>query len=391
MHQDTPYFPYVRHSINEEDKQAVLEVLSSDFITRGPKTEAFEEAVKEYCGVSYAISLSSGSAALQAACYAAQASKFDRLVTSTNTFIATLTCGALYGARPVLVDVDPKTGNLDLESLQTEFSSTRGKSIYIPVHFAGVAIDMQKMQELIKEPESVIIEDAAHAFGSSYVTGEKVGSCAYSDMTVLSFHPAKNMTTGEGGMVLTNNKQFYEKLLKFRNNGIVKDSQPPENNLGPWWYECQAFTGNFHMSELQGALGLSQLKRLDSFAEMKRNLLECYREEFSDHPHITPSFDPVLSNTAYHLALVSIDFAAVKKERKVVMEELCEKGIGTQVHYIPLYKHPVVKQLIEEKSIHFPKTEHYYAQALSLPLYPDLKEENVRWIAKQVKECLTSF
>lgn len=376
-------YPYAKQSINEADGAAVQEALFSPLITRGKHVEEFEQAMASYVGAKYAVAFNSGSTALLGAGFAASVSKFDRLITSPNTFAATLSVGFNQGAEPIFIDIDRKTGNLSLDLLDTfePYRSTRGRSIYIPVHFGGIPIDMQRLNNSISDPEAIIIEDAAHALGSIYSDGTKVGSCENSAMTIFSFHPAKQITTGEGGMVTTNREEFYQRLLAFRNNGIQREFSEAKPL---WYYEVNEITSNYHMNELQAALGLSQLKRLDQFVEQRRKLMKRYVEHFQHVDGIrlveVKNFDAI----SFHLALLQIDYPAFKTTREQFMENLKTLGIGTQVHYIPLYKHPFFTSCRGDLSSYFPEMETYYREALSIPLYYDLKEEEADWIAGEI-------
>lgn len=383
--------PYTRQSITEEDRHSVSEALKHELITRGPQVEAFEKAIANYCGASYAVAFNSASTALYAACFAGGITQYDRLIVSANTFIASAGCA--QGAIPVFIDIDRKTGNFNLEqvgyTLQKPFS--RGRPFVMAVHFAGIANDMQALDKMVSNPESIVIEDAAHAIGSEYVTGEKVGSCAYSHMTVFSFHPAKVMTTGEGGIVTTNDPALFHRLQLYRNNGIERDQSyltNPGAMAGPGYYEVHATTGNFHMTEMQAALGLSQFSRLDAFIKKRRQLVKLYRKLLKNTPNILLFDEEADARSAYHLFVAQIDFNACNTTREHVMQALKEKGIGTQVHYIPLYRHPYYADKMGDVIPYFPEMEKYYAQALSLPLYFDLTEGQVEMVVKELKGIL---
>lgn len=384
------FLPYAKQSINADDLNAVNESLQSEFLTRGPKVEAFEDAVAQYCGARYAVSFNSGTSALLAACHAAQLKPFDRLITTPNTFVATVGCALHYGVEPLFVDIDRKTGNMDLNEveLNIHFESSRGRNIYMPVHFAGIPVDIERLNNMITDPEAVIIEDAAHAIGSEYADGQKVGCCISSQMTIFSFHPAKTMTTGEGGMVLTNEEDYCRRLRLFRNNGIERDPKYLKGQPAPWYYEVNEISGNYHMTEMQAALGLSQLARLDTFVAKRRELWQRYREKLADMPHVRLFEPEAVEKVAFHLMVVQIDFAAYGTTRTELMEKLKEQAIGTQLHYIPVYRHPFLAEGRQDISSYFPQMEAYYAQALSLPLYYDMTNEDVDRVVDALKACL---
>lgn len=386
----TSSIPYARQSISQEDIEAVQQALSQPQITRGPLVEAFEKAMADYCGATYAVAFSSGTAALAAAYFAADIGPSDRVLTTPNSFVATIGPAIQRGARAIFIDIDPTTGNIDLEQLFLNMNEPmlRGKIAIVPVHFAGNPVDMQAIDAVIRDPRSVIIEDAAHAIGSQYKDGKKVGSCAYSHMTMFSFHPAKTITTGEGGMVTTNDKELYHRLQLFRNNGIEREAPYLQQEPAPGYYEVVSITGNYNFTEMQAALGLSQLKRIDAFIAKRQKLLNIYREQFADTPHIKMLMKKSNNAIAPHLCVVTIDFAARNKTRTDLMNKLQEKGIGTQVHYIPLYRHPFLGKQSTNLSEYFPGMESYYAQALSLPLYYDLTEEQVVNIANTLKQLI---
>lgn len=372
---------YCRQSIDSSDVEAVSAALQADLITRGPQVKSFEQAVASYCGAEYAVAFNSGTTALMAACYAAKLSPHDRVLTTPNTFLATVSAPMAYKAVPVFIDIDRNSGNFDLKQLEMNlpYETTRGRNVIMPVHFAGIPVDMEEIDRMIVGPNNLIIEDAAHAIGSSYKDGRKVGSCAYSAMTMFSFHPAKTITTGEGGMITTNDPALYEELLKFRNNGQALVGEP-------WFHPATDITGNFNFTEMQAALGLSQLKRLDSFVLKRRELMTHYRNLLKDIPHVRLFSSEYEAHTAYHLCVVQIDFEALGTKREEVMSKLQNSGIGTQVHYIPVYRHPFTKSgSIAE---YFPEMEAYYSQALTLPLFYDLSSDDITHIVKILKESL---
>lgn len=394
MFTDETFIPYAKQSINPEDVLEVSKALVSNTITRGPQVEAFEAALAKACDAKYAVAFSSGTAALFGAYQAGGLSSYDRVITTPNSFVATVGPALKAGANHVFIDIDLETGNLDLEQLSynLEISSSRGKTFVVPVHFAGIAVDMKQLDQLVKDPKTVVIEDAAHALGSYYPSGEKVGCCKYSQMTIFSFHPAKTITTGEGGAVTTNDPMLYHLLKRFRNNGIEREplywTAVDEKGGYDGYYEVQEISNNFNFTELQGALGLSQLKRLDTFIEKRRELIKAYREELSEVSYIKMFTDIHDDQTAFHLCVVQIDFNKAKTTRKEFMQSLKNKGIGTQVHYIPLYRHPALGRNSEEIHEYFPKMEQYYAQALTLPLYYDMTMDDVKRVTRALTNLL---
>lgn len=379
------FHPYGKPSINEKDRKSVQEALSSETLTRGPLVSQFEEALAAYVGARFAVTFNSGSTALAASYFAAEAGPSDKVLTTPNSFIATVGPAIQAGATPVFVDIDRKSGNLNVNQAieNLDFQSVEGKLFFVPVHFSGIAVDVEAVATQIKNPNTVIIEDAAHAIGSTYADGVKVGACPFSDMTIFSFHPVKTITTGEGGAVMTNDEQLFEKLKLYRNNCIVRDAP---HSKGPWYYEVMGLSGNFHLTEMQAALGLSQLQRIDTFIDKRRALVQRYREKLDGAKGIT-LFDPLYdARSAYHLFVVQLNFEALKTDRNTFMEELKRANIGTQLHYIPLYRHPALKDKYGDLEEYFPEMEAYYKEALSLPLYYDLELEDVDRIVKLLRK-----
>lgn len=391
----TKFLPYAHQSINADDRHEVSAALAADVITRGSYVEAFEDAIAEYCGAAYAVAFNSATSALAAACYVVDLGPSDSVLTTPNTFVASVTAGMHRKATPIFIDIDRTTGNLDLELLEHHLKSSRvssrGRTLIMPVHFAGIPVDMQHLDKMICDPDTLIVEDAAHALGSYYPDGKKVGSCAWSHMTVFSFHPAKTITTGEGGMVTTNDAELYRRLKLFRNNGIEKDPALLEEsaNLYGGYYEVTEMTGNYNFTDFQAALGLSQLKRIESFIAKRRQLTTLYRQLLQDIPNVRSFTSSQDSSVAFHLYVVQIDFAAYKTTRERVMSRLKDKGIGTQVHYIPVYRHPFFKKASGDLTPYFPEMEKYYAHALTLPLYYDLQFEEVEYIVATLKKILS--
>lgn len=386
------FFPYGRQSISQADIQEVSRSLAGKIITRGEYVEAFEKSIADYCGAKYAVAFNSGTTALIAACHAAELGPADRVISTPNTFVATVNACLHRKATPVFVDIDRTTGNLDLnhvaENLRA-FKSTRGRTAIMPVHFGGIPVEMQRLDRMIRASDTIVIEDAAHALGSRYSDGQMVGCCAWSQMTVFSFHPVKTITTGEGGMVTTNDPDLAYRLKRFRNNGIERDPMFLQADPADWYegyYEVFEMTGNYNFTDFQAALGLSQLQRIDEFIEKRRQLIGVYRNLLMDMPDLrmfTAEHDDL---TAFHLCVVQIDFEQYNTTRAHVIAKLKECGVGTQVHYIPVYRHPIFGG--DEIGVYFPNMEAYFSQALTLPLYYDLTPENIKSIVITLKDIL---
>jgi len=388
-----PFLPYARQYIDTTDVNAAASTLSADIITRGPIVDAFEKEVAAYCGAKYAVAFNTGSTALAAACHAAGVGPGDKLISTPNTFVASVIAGMHKGATPVFVDIDRNTGNIDLKKagFNLEPKLSRGRYVLMPVHFAGIPVDVKKLSQMLMNQDDIIIEDAAHALGTLYTDGSKIGSCQWSDMTIFSFHPAKTITTGEGGIVTTNNSELAHKLQLFRNNGIERSPEYVKASPLPYdgYYEVTEMTGNYNFTEFQAALGLSQLKKIDKFILKRRELIKHYRELLKEIPNIrlfTNEFD---DHTAFHLCVVQIDFAAYKTTRGKVVSALKDQNIGTQVHYIPVYHHPAFTKIHGDISSYFPEMETYYSQALTLPLYYSLRKEDVERVVTSLKKVLS--
>lgn len=382
--------PYAHQDINQKDINAVLEVLQSDWLTQGPALERFERAVAEYCGAHYAVAVSSATAALHLACMAAGLKEGEYLWTSPNTFVASANCGRYCGAGIDFVDIDGRTYNLSVTALQDKLERAKraGKipRVVIPVHFAGQSCDMKEIKELADWYGFTVLEDASHALGGRYLQ-TRVGSCAYSDITVLSFHPVKIITTGEGGMILTNRKDLYDRLIRLRSHGITrKPEQMKVKPPGAWYYEQIELGYNYRMTEIQAALGLSQMQRLDEFVCRRQMLAERYNESLRDLPVIRPWQDPSVYS-AYHLYVLRIDRRKAARNRSFVYERLREAGIFINVHYIPVHTQPYYQDLGFCRG-DYPEAERYYEEALSLPMYYGLTEEEQDYVIDKLHEVL---
>lgn len=383
--------PYGRQDINEEDIRAVVEVLRSDWLTQGPAVERFEQEVARYCGAKFAVAVSSATAALHIACLAAGLKPGDNLWTSPNTFVASANCGLYCGARPDFVDIDPRTYNLSVDALKQKLARAENQGelprIVIPVHFAGQSCDMDAIAGLGKRYGFTVIEDASHAIGGRY-RDTRVGSCAFSDMTVFSFHPVKIITTGEGGMILTNRQDLYEKLVRLRSHGITRDPMLMEGESdGPWYYQQIELGFNYRITDIQAGLGVSQIRRLDEFVVRRRSLAAQYDTLLRDLPLTLPWQHPD-AYSAFHLYVVRLHLDAIGKSHRQVFDEMRQQGVGVNLHYIPVPAQPYYRGM-GFKPDDFPEAEQYYREAISLPLYPGLSDSEQDRVVQALKKVLS--
>lgn len=370
------YIPYGKQSINEEDINAVLDVLRSDFLTTGPKIEEFEQLVKDYVGADYAVAISNGTAALHAACFAAGIKKDDEVITTPITFVASANCALYLDAKPVFADIDKDTYNIDPEEIRKKITN-KTKAI-IPVHYAGQPCEMDEIHKIARENNLVVIEDAAHALGADY-KGRKIGSM--SDMTTFSFHPVKHITTGEGGMIVTNNKEYYKRLQLFRNHGITRDKNLMKKSDGVWYYEQLDLGYNYRITDIQCAMGISQMKRLNQFIIRRKQLVDRYNKAFEDIEDIIVPYQRQGCNNSWHLYVIQV------RERERIFNQLRNSGIGVNVHYIPVYKHPYYQEhgYNETKC---ENAEQFYKNIISLPLYPSLSDDEQEYVIEHVIKAL---
>lgn len=378
---------YGHQHITEKDIQAVERVLHSDWLTQGPAIEAFEKKVANYCGAKYAVAVTNATSALHIACKAAGLGEGDVLWTSPITFTASANCGRYCGADVDFVDIDDKTYNMSVAELRHKLETAVKKpKVVIPVHLAGQSCDMEAIKALADEYGFKIIEDASHATGADY-KNTKVGSCRYSDMTVFSFHPVKIVTTGEGGVVLTNNKELYEKLKLYRSHGITRDSDLMIQEAdGPWYYQQIELGFNYRMTDMQAALGCSQMDSLDKFVARRRYLVKRYNEKLKDLPLRTPYQDED-TNPSWHIYIIRVDFTKVKLSKKEIFARMKDRGIVLNLHYIPVHTQPYYQKLGFQKG-DFPVSEKYYEEAITLPLYYDLTDEQQDEVIEALKEVL---
>ena len=382
--------PYGHQSISEEDIQAVVEVLRSDFLTQGPMVTQFEESICNYTGSSYAVAVNSGTSALHLACLSLGLGVGDILWTTSITFVASANCALYCGAEIDFVDIDPQTCNISIKALSEKLEWAEGigclPKVVVPVHMGGLPCDMEAIAELSKKYGFYIIEDACHAIGSRY-KGEMVGNCRYSDITVFSFHPVKTITTGEGGMATTNRKELASKMALLRSHGITRDIvKMTQESDGPWYYQQIELGFNYRMTDFQAALGLSQAKRLDEFVTQRQSIAKYYDELLADYPVVIPCQNSD-TYSGYHLYVVRIQLDQVNVSRRQVFEAMRESGIGVNVHYIPVYSQPYYQRM-GFNSDNFPEANRYYTEAISLPIYPGLSKVEQNQVVRALQKAV---
>ena len=373
--------PYGHQWIDEKDIKEVVKVLRSDWITQGPKVEEFERAIAKYCGVKYAVAVSSGTAALHTAYAVAGIGPGDEVITTPLTFAATAYAVSHLRGKPVFVDVQGDTLNIDPTKIEEKINK-KTKAI-APVDFRGHPCDYDEIIKIAKKYKLLIIEDASHALGAIYKE-KRIGK--FADMTILSFHPVKAITTGEGGMILTNNKKFYEKLKIFRSHGTV---QKPEK--GGWYYEIKKPGYNYRLTDFQCALGLSQLKKIDKFIKRRREIVAKYNEAFKDTEEIITPTERNYVKSAWHIYVIQLCLGELKVDRKRIFGTLRKEEIGVQVHYSPLHLQPFYKKKFGYKKGNFPIAENYYQRAITLPLYPKMTNKDIARVIKTVKKIINSY
>lgn len=382
--------PYGRQDITPEDIAAVVEVLQSDWLTQGPKIPEFEAALASYCGARYAVVVSSATAALHLACIAAGLREGDRLWTSPITFVASANCGRYCGATVDFVDIDPCTYNLSVSALAAKLDLAQKQGalpkVVIPVHLAGQSCEMAPLAELAQTYGFTLIEDASHAIGGQY-RSRPIGCCEFSTMAVFSFHPVKIITTGEGGAILTNDPDLYQRLIRLRSHGITRDPQQMvSESHGPWYYQQLELGFNYRMTDLQAALGLQQLQRLDQFVERRCFLAQRYHQALADLP-VTLPFQHPDTRSSWHLYIIRLKRNQLQKSHREVFEALRTLGIGVNLHYIPVHTQPYYQQLGFRWG-DFPNAEAYYQEAISLPLYYGLTLEQQDQVIQTLKQVL---
>ena len=377
---------YGRQSISGEDIQHVLSVLESDFLTQGPLIEAFEQALCDYTGARYCVVVSSGTAALHLAVKALDIEEGLQGMTSPISFVASANCMVYNRLMPGFADIDAKTVCLDPDALAEKV--TQKTRLVIPVHFSGYPCDMAAIQKIGKKHGLYIIEDAAHAIGSTYPGSGRVGNCRYSDMTVFSFHPVKTITTGEGGAITTNSEKLYKKLKELANHGIVRDRSEFQKNVSgpvePWYYEMKCLGYNYRMTDLQCALGISQLSRIDRFLKRRQEIAEIYHDRLHGLKSLRLPLSPPAGSSSYHIYVVQL----VGRDRLAVFNRLKDLGIHANVHYIPIHLQPYYQKRFGYREGDFPVAEKYYQSALTLPLYPEMTPDDVDFVIDGITQVL---
>jgi UDP-4-amino-4,6-dideoxy-N-acetyl-beta-L-altrosamine transaminase len=382
--------PYGRQEVTQADIDAVVKVLRSDFLTQGPMVPRFEKAVTDYCGAQHAVAVNSATSALHIACLALALGPGDRLWTSPITFVASANCGLYCGAEVDFVDIDPRTYNLCPRALERKLveAEQQGRlpKIVVPVHLCGQPCDMQAIHALSQRFGFRVIEDASHAIGGKY-RGEPIGNGRYSDITIFSFHPVKIITTAEGGMALTNDAELAERMVLLRSHGITRDpAKMTHEPDGPWYYQQIELGFNYRMTELQAALGVSQMERVDDYLRRRHALAERYDARLAGLPLTLPWQHPD-SYSGLHLYVIRLQPERIGKSHREVFELLRSRGIGVNLHYIPVHTQPYYQRM----GFHagdYPEAERYYAEAISLPMYPTMTEAQQDQVVAALAEAL---
>ncbi len=381
--------PYGKQNISNEDIEAVKDVLSSDFLTQGPVVPKFEDSVRKYVDCNFAYATNSATSALHIACLSIGLTKGDILWTSPNSFVASSNCALYCGAKVDFVDICLDTYNICINSLEEKLVTAKKENrlpkILIPVHLSGNPCDMKKIKSLSDEYGFKIIEDASHAIGAKY-DDLPVGNCKYSDICVFSFHPVKIITTGEGGMAVTNNEDLAKKLELYRSHGITRNRDMMESDLGPWYYEQLLLGFNYRMTDIQAALGCSQLKRIDNFIIRRHAIASNYNDLLKDLPIVLPQ-ENLNSYSSLHLYIIRLKLNEINKTHKEVFLAIKKREIGINLHYIPIHMHPYYQSLGFKKG-DFPNSEKYASESISIPIFPQLSEKLQNDVVKAIKDSL---
>lgn len=377
--------PYGQQWINGDDIANVIRTLESHFITQGPQIEKFEREIAEYVGAKYAVAFCNGTAALHAACFAAGIGPGDEVITSPITFLASSNCVLYQGARPVFADIKGDTYNIDPEMIKS--CITPQTKAVIAVDFSGQPAEIAAIQELAQEHGLVVIQDAAHSLGAAY-NGKRVG--AWADMTMFSFHPVKHITTGEGGMIVTDSFEFCQRLQLFRSHGMTKSPASLLKNDGDWYYEMHELGYNYRMTDIQAALGSSQLNRLEEFVARRKFIAQAYNEAFGQLPGIQLPYQHPSTDSSWHLYVLRFKQAEFRVGRREIFDALRAENIGVHVHYIPVYSQPYY-QKIGYTEVQCEQAERYYAEAISLPIFPKMVDMDIRDVIQSVNKVYMAY
>jgi perosamine synthetase len=387
--------PYGKHHVDDDDIKAVVDVLKNKFLTQGPMIEKFEKAICDYVGAKYAVAVSSGTAALHLSALASGVKPGSSIVTSPITFVSTANASFYCGGDVHFADIDPLNINISPNKIENIVKENNDICAIFPVHFAGLPCDMEALSDISKRYNLSLVEDAAHALGASYSNGQKVGSCCYSDMTIFSFHPVKSIAAGEGGLITTNDESLYRKLIRLRSHGINKldDSlvneaeSKTDGSVNPWYYEMQELGFHYRITDIQCALALSQLNKLNKFVDRRRVLVNKYDSYFKGLEFIKPAQNLERELSSHHLYVLRIEFDKFNITRSEFMRLLRKKEIITQVHYIPLPIQPYYKSKGFD-IIDYPEANSYYQEAISIPLFYDLTDDQQAFVVKVILEIL---
>jgi perosamine synthetase len=386
--------PYSTQSLDDDDLEAVRQALRSEYLTQGPLVEKFEQALARRVGAKFAVTVSSGSAALHLACLALELPAGFRAAVPAVSFVATANCVVAAGGRPEFIDVEPETGNISLASLERSLSSRKKTHLILPVHLSGYPCEMSHIARLAKEGGAKIIEDATHALGVNHLLARgrgkahPIGSCRYADCAVFSFHAVKPITTGEGGAITTNSRRLYERLLRLRTHGITRERRLMARDEGPWFYEMQELGFNYRLTDFQCALGLSQLRKLDRLTRRRREIARRYTARFSGHRAFACPPPEQVEVSSNHLYVVRLNLEQLSVSRRELFERLREKGLGVNVHYIPIVNQPYYRAHFHTRPEAFPGAQDYYQRAISLPLFPELTRADEGYVMDVVDNVL---
>ncbi len=376
---------YGRQAIDDKDIEAVVNVLKGDYLTTGPYVKEFENKIAEYVGAKYAVAVSNGTAALHMACAAIDIKEGDEVIVTPMTFAASANCILYCGGTPVFVDIDPITYNIDPEKIEEKITE-RTKAI-IPVDYTGQVVDLDKINEIAKKHNLYVIEDAAHSFGSEY-KGKKVGT--HADLVEFSFHPVKPITTAEGGAVTTNNEELYKRMMAFRTHGIIRDKSGLLKEDGPWYHEQQSLGYNYRLTDVQCALGTSQIDKLDEFINKRREIVKKYNKAFENLKEIVTPFEADFSKSGCHIYVIKVRPELLKVTRREIFEALQAENIGVNVHYIPVYLHPYYQELGYKKGL-CKNAEELYENCITLPLFPTMTDKDIDDVVKALNKVIDYY